>query len=152
MDGQIDAKLLEMKLNEKVNALALMVFKIILNVIPYDPRVYALYFTCKDLYMFIPFNRSNEEDKLIWKKYALYSRFTCHELGSLSLLEKVKVPPFLGFLFDGVFIGDFTSFYCFVKINRQWYKVPNLIVPFLFVRKETYDTTLPLSSGKCVRR
>ena len=88
MDGQIDAKLLEMKSNEKVNALALMVFKIISNVILYNPRVYALYFTYKDLYMFMPFNRSNKEDKSIWKKYALYSRFTSHELGSLLLLEK----------------------------------------------------------------
>ena len=69
----------------------------------------------------------------------LLEQFKCFKLGSLSLLENVKVPLFLSFLFDGVFISDFTHFSCFMKINQQWYKVLNLIVPFLFARKETCD-------------
>ena len=36
---------------------ALLVFKVVLTVMPYDPRVYLLYFVCKDLYMLMPFDQ-----------------------------------------------------------------------------------------------
>ena len=41
--------------------IVLMAFKIILTVIPYDLRVYSLYFMCKELYMSMPFDW-----KVIW--------------------------------------------------------------------------------------
>ena len=104
----------------------------------------------------MPVNRKEIEDtdngsvtSNVWTKYFLREEFRGHAIGCLSLLEKIKVPPFLSYLFDRVFIGDFTRFYTFVKINRLWYEVPNLIIPFVFVRKVARDKMQCLgSSGK----
>ena len=45
------------------------------------------------------------------------------------------IPPFLSYIFDGLVVCDFNRFYSFVKINKQRFKVPNLIVPFMYVRR-----------------
>ena len=92
------------------------VFRVVLNILPYDPRVYPLYFVSSYLYKLLPVKRSETTNASPWMKYFLKEHFRGRAIGSLSLLEKMKVPPFLSYLLDGVFIGDFTRFYTILYI------------------------------------
>ena len=79
---EVLGSLIRISIKEKMDDRNLMTFKIILTVLPYDLRVY-MYFLCKDLYTFMPFewniithecDKSGKE-RSIWKKYRLFERF-----------------------------------------------------------------------------
>ena len=128
---------------------ACLALKIVLVVLPYDPRVYSLYFVNKKICLY----DGKESCDDVFHKYLLFEIFEGFELGSVDvLLEKVSVPAFLNYIFDGLFIGNFVKLYLFVKINRKWCKIPNLIVPFVFLGRETCDETLPLVCGGSIRK
>lgn len=91
-------------LKKKNMADVIGVFAVVLNVLPYDPRVYSLYFVSSYLYNLLPMKRSDTAKGSPWTKYFLKQDFKGCAIGSKSLLEKVKVPPFLSYLLDGVFI------------------------------------------------
>lgn len=62
-----------------------LVLKIVLVVLPYDLRVYPLYFVKKMMYALLPKNKKNAE-KSVCNKYPLFERFKGFEMGSVDAL------------------------------------------------------------------